>query len=380
MNILLINPLDALDDVLSHIATNLYTVKEINSMLECYEVKTKKRCLLLKLPKNNILRIIIKYTMYIYIFLKLANKLHVIIVNQESPEPLITILLAKISGKKVVERIGGSRSYLIYFTLHSPVPLTSKIFSIFALASLRFSLIMCDFLVLNCNALLYENLYRMYRNKIFIISNSPSEVFYNRFKIIKEFNERNFVVGYVAAFTLAKGVVSLVRAAKIVIRKNPSVKFLFIGDWRRSSPPFLGLHLKKIVKDEPNIIFIGKIPHYKVPEYMNEMRLLVLPSYTEGTPKVVLEAMACGTPVLATAVGCIPEVLANGEYGYITLRRDPESLAEEILKALFNARNESLSKKIRDYVKIIYNFNESLKSWLELLKELDKYARKNRAR
>jgi glycosyltransferase involved in cell wall biosynthesis len=104
------------------------------------------------------------------------------------------------------------------------------------------------------------------------------------------------------------------------------------------------------------------------------MRLLVLPSYTEGTPKVVLEAMACGTPVLAAPVGCISEILANGEYGYIISGRNPEILAEEILKALFNPRNESLSKEIRKYVISIYNFEQGLKLWLKLLKELEKNA------
>ncbi|MCC6004455.1 MAG: glycosyltransferase family 4 protein [Thermofilum sp.] len=380
MNILIVNPLSEVSEVLSLIASELYAIRRSNSKLEFYEAKKGKQLLSFKLPSNNVLRFIITQITYAYIFLKVAKKIHVLIVNQETLEPCLTSLLAKLAGKKVIERLGGSRSYLAYFTLLSPNPFLLKISAILSLASLKFSLAISDAIVLNCRALLKDNLYQMYKDKIYVIPNAPPRNFYNVFKVTKEYHRRDFIVGYVAAFTLAKGVASLVHAAKIVARKNPNVKFIFLGDWQRSHPPFLGPLLRKTIEGEANIVFLGSIPHYKVARYMNEMRLLVLPSYTEGTPKVVLEAMACGTPVLATPVGCIPEILANGEHGYIISGRSSEILAEEILKALFNPRNESLSKKIRKYVMNIYNFEQSLKLWIELLKKLENNARMDRAR
>ena len=54
--------------------------------------------------------------------------------------------------------------------------------------------------------------------------------------------------------------------------------------------------------------FTGWIPHDELPKYLNELRLLVLHSSTEGLPNIVLEAMACGCPVLASDKTSLPEV------------------------------------------------------------------------
>ena len=64
------------------------------------------------------------------------------------------------------------------------------------------------------------------------------------------------------------------------------------------------------------------------------MKLLVMPSYYEGLPATVLEAMACGTPVLATGVGAIPDIVKEGETGFIIGDLSPERLADDIVRAL----------------------------------------------
>jgi glycosyltransferase involved in cell wall biosynthesis len=63
--------------------------------------------------------------------------------------------------------------------------------------------------------------------------------------------------------------------------------------------------------------FLGKISHNELPAYYNMADLLALPSKMEGVPMVILEALACGRPILATAVGGIPDLLVNGKNGVL---------------------------------------------------------------
>src|SRR4029077_19979711 len=79
--------------------------------------------------------------------------------------------------------------------------------------------------------------------------------------------------------------------------------------------------------------------------------LLVLPSYTEGLPNVVLEAFAAGVPVVATAVGGTPEVVEDGVNGYLVAAGDPEALARRICDILLSEEERrSMGRRGRERV------------------------------
>ena len=109
------------------------------------------------------------------------------------------------------------------------------------------------------------------------------------------------------------------------------VHFLFAGD---------GPLLQQVETELADLVTTGRarvlgwIPHDELPEYLNEMKLLVMPSHYEGLPATVLEAMACGTPVLATGVGAIPDIVKEGETGFIIGDFSPQRIAEDIIRAL----------------------------------------------
>ena len=78
----------------------------------------------------------------------------------------------------------------------------------------------------------------------------------------------------------------------------------------------------------------GWVPHESLGDFLNQMKLLVIPSDTEGLPNSMLEAMACGTPVLATPVGGIPSFVTDGKTGFILQDNSPHCITSGIIRIL----------------------------------------------
>jgi len=76
--------------------------------------------------------------------------------------------------------------------------------------------------------------------------------------------------------------------------------------------------------------FLGAVPYDDVPAVYHAVDAFVLPSHTEGLPRVVLEAQATATPVIATRVGGVPDVVEDGETGLLCSPHDPASLGSAI--------------------------------------------------
>ena len=80
--------------------------------------------------------------------------------------------------------------------------------------------------------------------------------------------------------------------------------------------------------------FAGARPHHEMPLWFAAADVAVLPSRSEGWPTVVVEALASGRPVVATRVGAVPEMLRNGENGFVVEPAEPDLLAEALTAAL----------------------------------------------
>ncbi len=99
---------------------------------------------------------------------------------------------------------------------------------------------------------------------------------------------------------------------------------------------------------EDKIKLLGFVPDEQVPLWINAAEFFVLPSLSEGNPTVMFEALGCGTPLVATSVGGVPEVLISEDYGLLCEPGDPEGLAEKIEIAI----NKNWDRdKILDYAK-----------------------------
>lgn len=143
------------------------------------------------------------------------------------------------------------------------------------------------------------------------------------------------VIGTVASLTPVKNHNMLLDASAKALVKNNALLFLLVG----GGP--LAKALKEQAEDlgiSENVIFAGI--QKNIFHYLNAMDLFVLSSWNEGLPMSLLEAMACGLPVVATAVGGIPEAVTHGETGYLCRKGDSTDLAEKILAAV--SRKERL--------------------------------------
>ena len=90
-----------------------------------------------------------------------------------------------------------------------------------------------------------------------------------------------------------------------------------------------------------NVHFMGEAQHTELVHWYNAVDLICLPSYNEGVPNVLLEAMACGLPIVATRVGGIPEVVSE-ESGILVEKQDPDALITALRTALDRKWNKDL--------------------------------------
>lgn len=131
------------------------------------------------------------------------------------------------------------------------------------------------------------------------------------------------LVLYAGNLKVSKGCADLLQAFALLLPVRPGARLALVGD----GPDRQALQrLASRLGIDHAVRFVGAVPHAQLPAWMNAADLLCLPSHNEGVPNVILEAMACGTPVVATRVGGIPEVLP-AEAGMMVGAHDPERLA-----------------------------------------------------
>ena len=140
--------------------------------------------------------------------------------------------------------------------------------------------------------------------------------------------KKSLVIGVVGRLEPEKGQIVFLKALKKVLQKLPHAKALIIGDGQERAK-LEGYCKANVISD--NVIFTGYISN--VADYYQIMDLLVIPSFSEGLPNVLLEAMACGIPVIATSVGGIPEVI-NDKNGVLIPPGHYIKMSDEIMNLL----------------------------------------------
>lgn len=136
------------------------------------------------------------------------------------------------------------------------------------------------------------------------------------------------VVTYVGRLVPEKGLRELLAAAGALRASRPRLQLVLVGE----GPMHAELAALAVAGELP-VRFAGTRPPAEVARWMCASDLVTLPSYSEGHPNVLVEALACGRPVVSTPVGGIPEVV-DAASGVLVPARDPAALAEGLREAL----------------------------------------------
>jgi len=173
------------------------------------------------------------------------------------------------------------------------------------------------------------------------------------------------VLGVVARLTPVKGHSVLIGGVSKLVKKYPKLHCLFIGDGE-SKPD-----LEKQINDAGlvrNFSFLGF--RQDVSKLLSTLDIFVLPSLTEGMPNVILEAMACSVPIIATHVGGIPEVVKDGWNGLLIPPEDPETLASSILKLLKDRTLRiQMGRNGRKHVQEKYSLDMQIQRFIQIYEE-----------
>ena len=172
----------------------------------------------------------------------------------------------------------------------------------------------------------------------------------------------DIVLGTVARFTEQKGHAYLIDAAVRIINSFPSAKFVFVGDG-----PLRGDLEYQIDK-------LGIKEHFKLLGFRNDIKellnifdIFILPSLYEGLPNVVLEAMACYKPVIATAVDGTVEAVVDDVTGLLVPPKNAEILTRKVCYLLKNKhRIAAMGKAGRKRVEHIFTLQKQVREFEEL--------------
>mgnify|MGYP005839577415 CR=1 FL=1 len=173
--------------------------------------------------------------------------------------------------------------------------------------------------------------------------------------------EAEIAIGYIGRVVREKGIVELIKALSMITDKNKNVKLIIIGGTLESDRDKVTANeINEIIKRvglKNHVLFLGF--RNDIPELLSAIDIFVLPSYREGFPRSIIEAMMSGKPVIATNIrGCREEVV-HGETGLIVEPKDVHGLADALEKLI---KDKDLAKTMgeRGKERALLHFNEDL--------------------
>ena len=289
--------------------------------------------------------------------LKISKNIDLAIFYLGARTYLLSLLLAKMLGIKTIVIVAGSAPQITRQTYAEMLfGIGGKIISRVSGVLEKFNYTLSDRIgiAMESESIIHQLGLQRYRSKI-----SPFGSYYldYNFKMKKKFSERENIIGYVGRLSGEKGVLELAKAIPLILSKKGAVKFLIVGD----GP--LMTDMKRELEGAgciDKVEFVGWIPHEQIPDYLNEMRVHILPSYIEAFGGTAIEAMACGAISIANSVGGLPDVIEDGNTGFLLKDNLPQMIADKVIEVWKHPELERIQTNAKEFVEKTFSYEKAI--------------------
>ena len=314
----------------------------------------KKQSMLIRIPKYIITQLKISYYL-----VKKGRKPDIVIFFVGGTGLLFPLLAAKLLKKKIILILSGMSikcAKEVYKECF--FGFGGFIFPLFLSILENFAYKLSDRIVVYSPCVIPQLGLGKYDKKV--ISKGSWFTDINLFSQKSELSQRRNLIGYFGRLSPEKGVINFVDAIPLVLKQQTDIEFIIGGN----GPLFNEIDKRiKNIHAQEKVTLIDWIPHEKMPEYLNAVKLIVIPSYTEGLPNILLEAMACGTPVLATPVGSVPDQIKDEENGFLMKNNSPECIAENMMRGLSSPDLDQIAHNATELIHKEYSYESAIKRY-----------------
>lgn len=185
--------------------------------------------------------------------------------------------------------------------------------------------------------------------------------------IQRKMPSEKLVIGYVGTLSKQKNVQGLIEASAILVKQGINVKLLLVGSIDYESFD------KSLLQKHSFIEYVEHKPQHELPHYYREMDIFVLNSIQDGFAVVILQAMSTGLPVIASTHSGGPDVISDGENGFLINSGETTMLVEKI-KWFWSNKNQitEMGKKARIAVEQNFSWDHYGNKYLAFLQKLAK--------
>jgi len=324
----------------SQLIAGEFTKRNIDVSIVCYSDKKYE-----EMDKNDSFRVVrvarknfllFRYLVYFWNLFKLAKKCDTVYAQGPLGAGLPALVVTKILGKKFIVKIVGDyaweqgvnqfgvKNLIEEFQIKKYDSKTERIRKIQKFVVRRADRVITpsEFLKKIVKG------WGVQEEKIFVVYNAGPEIKQIADTIPKTGLEGDILTS-AARLEPWKGMIALVEIMPELLQKNPNFRLLIAGDGPLTES------LRSVVKSlkiEDKVILAGRVPHDELMSYFKSSMIFILNTAYEGLPHIVLEAMACGLPVVTTDVCGNPEVVKDNYNGLLVEYNDKEQLKNAIMK------------------------------------------------